>query len=155
MSQPPSDLAALQFKVLNWIGIVAQLSGTLANQRLAPLGLTLTQFVFLNHMSFRGQDGLTVTEIARALQTPQPGVTKTSRKLLERGLLNAVPNPQDGRSKILHLTDDGRRLRDEAVAELATMAAPAFQEIPSERLAVLIDDLDRLKLWFDDHRQET
>ena len=153
MAKDTEELAGLRFQVLNWIGIVAQLSSTLVNQRLAPMDLSYSQFVILNHMTFRGEDGLTVTDIARAIQAPQPGVTKTVQKLLDKQLLKAVPNPEDGRSKILFLTASGKRVRAKAVKDLSEMAAPPFEGIPATRLRSMLTDLDQLKIWFDDHRE--
>ena len=153
MAEDTEELAALRFQVLNWIGIVAQLSSTLVNQRLAPMDLSYSQFVILNHMTFRGQDGLTITDIARAIQAPQPGVTKTVQKLLDKKLMKAVPNPEDGRSKILFLTSAGKRLRAKAVKDLSEMAAPPFEGISASRLRAMLADLDKLKIWFDDHRE--
>ena len=153
MTEDTEELAALRFQVLNWIGIVAQLSSTLVNQRLAPLDVSYSQFVVLNHMTFRGENGLTVTDIARALQAPQPGVTKTVQKLLDKRLMKAVPNPGDGRSKILFLTAAGKRLRAKAVKDLSAMAATPFEGIPKTRLRSMLADLDQLKIWFDDNRE--
>ena len=80
MTAPP-----LAFRIVNWIGIINQLSSTEANRVLKPLGLGLPQFILLNHFSHRPEETRMVTEIARALQQPQTGIMKTVQKLVERG----------------------------------------------------------------------
>ena len=84
MTEPP-----LPFRIVNWIGIIDQLASTEANKVLRPLGLQLPQFVLLNHFSHRPDETRTVTGVARALQQPQPGVTKNVQKLVAKGWLRA------------------------------------------------------------------
>ena len=102
VTEPP-----LAFRIVNWIGIIDQLASTEANRVLRPLGLQLPQFVMLNHFSHRPDEAKTVTSIARALQQPQPGVTKTVQKLVAKGWLRERSSEGDGRSKLLMLTPAG------------------------------------------------
>jgi DNA-binding MarR family transcriptional regulator len=150
MSAPP-----LPFRIVNWIGIIDQLAGSLANRLLAPLDVPLPQFVVLNHFSYRpgeaGQ-GHTVMALARALQQPQPGVTKTVQKLLDKGFLAERANPRDGRSKLLQMTLRGARTRQAAIAALMPELARAFDGWSTDDLQRLFADLDRLKLWLDADR---
>ena len=82
MTEPP-----LAFRIVNWIGIIDQLTTTEGNRLLKPLGLPLPQLVMLNHFSHRPDEARTVTSIARALQQPQPGVTKNVQNLVAKGWL--------------------------------------------------------------------
>ena len=50
----------------------------------------------------------TVTALAAADRTAQPTTTAAVRDLLERGLVDKRPNPQDARSTLVALTDTGR-----------------------------------------------
>ena len=79
MTQPP-----LPFRIVNWIGIIDQLASTEANRTLKPLGLQMPEFVLLTHFSHRPEEARTVTGVARALQQPQPGVTKNVQKLVAK-----------------------------------------------------------------------
>lgn len=54
------------------------------------------------------------------------------RKLEERGLVNRSRNPEDRRSMLVSLTDEGRRLRH--------AAEPAVDEVQAELLAPLDDN---------------
>jgi len=144
--------ADLRFRIVNWIGIIDQLAGTRANALLAPLDLTLPQFALLNHFSWRGEAGLTVGAVARAMQQPQPGITKTLQKLEERGFLWSVPNPEDGRSRLLHMSEAGRTAHHAAVGVLGEALAAPFADWSQDELELCFRLLDRLKLWLDANR---
>ncbi len=147
MTEPP-----LSFRIVNWIGIIGQLASTEANRVLKPLGLALPQFVMLNHFSHRPDEARTVTSIARALQQPQPGVTKTVQKLVGKGWLREGANGRDGRSKILLLTPSGLAKHRAAVAALAPGLERALADWPERDRQNLFALLDRLKRWFDQDR---
>ncbi len=142
----------LPFRIINWIGIIDQLAGTQANRLLKPLGLALPQFIMLNHFSHRPAEGKTVTSVARAMQQPQPGITKTIQKLLAKRWLREQANPEDARSKVLFLTPAGLARHSDAVALFARELAPAFDGWSQAELEALFAQLDRLKLWLDANR---
>ena len=147
MTEPP-----LAFRIVNWIGIIDQLASTEANRVLRPLGLQMPQFVLLNHFSHRPDEPRTVTGVARALQQPQPGVTKNVQKLVAKGWLRERANGGDGRSKLLVLTPAGLAKHRAAIVALAPGLARAFADWPERDQQALFAMLDRLKLWFDQDR---
>ena len=150
MSAPP-----LPFRIINWIGIIDQLAGSAANRLLAPLDLPLPQFIVLNHFSYRPgaeSGGHTVMALARALQQPQPGITKTVQKLIEKGFLAERANPRDGRSKLLQMTQQGITAHQAGITTLMPELVRAFDGWTGEDMKRLFSDLDRLKLWLDADR---
>ena len=150
MTPPP-----LSFRIVNWIGIIDQLASSAANRLLAPLDLPLPQFVVLNHFSHRpGSEsgGHTIMALARALQQPQPGITKTVQKLVDKGFLAERANPRDGRSKLLQTTPRGIAAHQAAIAALMPELARAFDGWSTADMQRLFADLDRLKLWLDSDR---
>ncbi|TWT02864.1 MarR family winged helix-turn-helix transcriptional regulator [Reyranella sp. CPCC 100927] len=148
----PASPTPLPFRIINWIGIIDQLVGTQANRLLRPLDMPLPQFIMLNHFSHRLTEGKTVMSIARAMQQPQPGITKTVQKMLAKRWLREQANPEDGRSKVLFLTPAGLARHNEAVAIFARELAPAFGGWSPAELEQLFAQLDRLKIWLDDNR---
>lgn len=147
MTEPP-----LAFRIVNWIGIIDQLTTTEGNRLLKPLGLPLPQLVMLNHFSHRPEEAKTVTGVARALQQPQPGVTKNVQNLVAKGWLRERTNGADGRSKLLVLTPAGLAKHHAAVAALTPWIARAFADWSEKDQRTLFALLDRLKLWFDADR---
>lgn len=145
----------LPFRIVTWIGIIDQLTGSLANRLLVPIDLALPQFILLNHFSHRpgeNGDGHTIMALARALQQPQPGITKTVQKLVDKGFLAERVNPRDGRSKLLQMTSEGRAAHQAAIAALMPELARAFEGWSAEDMQRLFADLDRLKVWLDADR---
>jgi len=141
-----------RFRILNWIGIINQLSSTMAETLIRPHDLSMREFTFLNHFSHRPDEGKSVTGVARAMQQPQPSVTKNVHKLIDKGCLEWRPHPRDGRSKLLYLTKEGRRRHGAAVKALSDPLAVPFEGWSDADLAAFFEKLDQLKCWFDDNR---
>jgi len=142
----------IRFRIITWIGIINQLVSTKANRLLKEHGLPFPQFVLLNHFSHRPDEGKTVTDIARAMQQPQPGVTKTIAKLTRRGYLEARPSASDGRSKVVFMTPAGQAAHKGAVAILMPVVADTFADWPEGDLAELFAGLDAVKVYLDENR---
>lgn len=161
ISDPPSEpgannveATALGFKIINWIGIIEQLSATRMRQILAGGDLPPPQFVLLNHFSHRPEEGKTVSQIAWAMQQPQPGITKTVSKLIKKGYLKDRPNPEDGRSKILSLTKAGIKAHMAARNQLIAGMGDTFENWNMQDMKFLFCHLDRLKNHLDGGRTD-
>jgi DNA-binding MarR family transcriptional regulator len=149
---PVLSEADRRFRALNWIAIVDQLATTKANRVLDAIGLPMPQFIVLNHFSHRPGEPRTVTGIAAAFQQPQPGLTKTIQKLVERGFLRAEPDARDGRVKQLHLTPAGLAAHAAARERLAPDIATLFADWRADELDTLLRLLDRLRVYLDTYR---
>lgn len=89
------------------------------------LGLSGIQYHILMVVAELSADApVTVTAIAGRLHTSGAYVTMETKKLMRRGFLDKERNPDDGRSVIITLTDEGRAAID--------AFAPYHQEINSE-----------------------
>lgn len=146
---PPPDL---RFRILNWIGICDQLASTRGNRVLRGLGLPMPQFVLLNHFSHRPDERKTITGIARAMQQPQPGISKTVAKLVAKGYLAEKADATDGRAKSLQLTPKGKAAHGKAVAALMPAVMPVFADWSDAELMAFWQQLDRLKVYLDANR---
>ncbi len=154
MTAPNDALVRNGSRVLTWIGIIAQLMETRAAKVLAAHAMPFPQYVMLNHFSHQPDAPKTITGIARALQQPQPGVTKTVQKMVARRFLRVAPAPEDGRSKLLYLTAKGREAHTKALAALAPAFADLFAGWKPAELDELFGKLDRLKVWLDTKGRE-
>lgn len=144
-----SDVSAY-FRLFNEIGIIGQLSRTLLEARLPP-GFVTAQFSVLNHLVRLG-DGRTPLAIAQAFQVPKNSMTHSLTVLEREGLIEIRKNPQDGRSKLVYLTDAGRRFREDAIASFAPDIARISAAIPPETVARLLPDLEALRKFLDSDR---
>ena len=75
-----------------------------------------------------------------------------SEKSTPIGFVRFAPNPKDGRSKCVMLTDEGRAFRDDAIARLGPDLEAIARDIPPERLAAVLPLLAELRGWLDRER---
>ncbi len=140
----------MYFRLFNEIGIIGQLSRTLFEARL-PEGLLASHFSVVNHMVRLG-DGKTPLELARAFQVPKTTMTHSLSILEKHGFIRLAPNPQDGRSKCVFLTKAGRAFREDAIRSLGPDIAEMTGDIPADRVAALLPELERIRIYLDTHR---
>lgn len=105
----------------------------------------------LNHLVRLG-DGK--TPLARAFQAPKTTMTRTPAGLDTAGLIRFAPNPKDGRSKCVMLTDAGWAFRDQAIARLAPDLGALAGVVPPDRLAAALPLLAKVRAWLD-HARDT
>lgn len=140
----------LFFQVFNEIGIIEQLSRAILESKI-PDGLIAPHFAVLNHLTRVG-DGSTPMAMARAFQVPKTSMTHTLAGLEKRGLIEMRPNPEDGRSKQVWLTDGGRALRAQIIAGLAPDFMRLAQGFDGDRLAEILPVLQDLRMFLDADR---
>lgn len=148
-ASPTSDLARY-FAFFNEVGILHQLSTAMFDARLPP-GFTVSQFAVLNHL-IRVKDGRTPLDLARAFQVPKTTMTHSLAVLDRHGLVHMAPNPQDGRSKCVWITEAGRTFRDTAIAALAPDVAEIAARFASARLDEVMPVLTELRQVMDAQR---
>jgi DNA-binding MarR family transcriptional regulator len=148
----PDDTDALYFAFFNEVAIISQLSGRLLESKL-PEGFLVSHFAVLNHLVRLG-DGRTPLAIARAFQVPKATMTHTLAGLADGGLVRLVPNPEDGRSKRVMLTDKGRRFRDQAIARLKPELERMAQHVDARAIAAALPLLAEMRSYLDAAREE-
>lgn len=82
------------------------------DRSLEPLGLTVTQFSLLGYLDRLA--GLSIGALAEKLVMDPTTLTRNLRPLERRGLVVLAPDPNDRRSRCLHLTAAGRKAHQEA-----------------------------------------
>ncbi|AXS40722.1 MarR family transcriptional regulator [Breoghania sp. L-A4] len=101
---------------------------------LRPLGLTNGQFSLL--MSLNRPHPPAIGQVAEVLAMDRTTLTAALKSLERRGLVTIECNPADKRSRLLHLTNDGRAL--------LARAFPVWKQHHAEIDAAL-QDADRLR----------
>ena len=140
------------FSFFNEIGIIAQLSRAAMEARL-PKGLTLPHFSVINHL-IRVKDGQTPLALAKAFQVPKTTMTHTLSGLLDHGLVDMRPNPKDGRSKTVWLTEAGRQFRETAIRSMDPDMSAIKSAIPEEKIAEILPLLAEIRSFMDAYRDE-
>lgn len=138
------------FRVMNEIGIIDQLGRTLF-ERAMPHGLTVPQFVVLNHFVRLGGDRSPL-ELARAFQVTKATMTSTLQRLEAKGFIVATPDPDDGRAKRIAITATGRKVRYQAIAAIADDLAEIEKAIGGRKLEAALPFLASLRTFLDRRR---
>ncbi len=149
MTASENDLQTL-FRFLNEIGIVAQLSAN-AFEKVMPAGMTLPQFVVLNHLVRLG-DGRTPMSIAQAMQVTKGAMTNTLGHLEGKQFITIVPDPHDGRSKRVSLTQEGRVARDAVIEALGPELRDIADEIAMPGIIAALPAVESLRKVLDIRR---
>ena len=79
---------------------------------LEPAGLRITQFLTMAALNELGT--APVNALAERLDIERTAMGKMAGFLERDGLVSIQPSPEDGRIRLIELTDAGRRLHDEA-----------------------------------------
>lgn len=145
-TDPTSDTAIL-FAFFNEVGIINQLATAMFEARL-PSGFLVSQFTVLNHL-IRVQDGRTPLDLARAFQVPKTTMTHTLALLERHGLIRMAPNPHDGRSKCVWITDQGRTFRAQAIAALDPDIRDITAQCSTQEIAAILPALTSIRKLMD------
>ena len=109
-------------------------------KKLRGLGLNPAEFEILDTLAAR--EGRTQQELADALLVTKGNMTYHLYRMAERGLVDRRP---EGRKNRLYLTEEGRRLLEEALPEHEAVINERFSELSVEERAQLADLLKKLE----------
>lgn len=126
------------------IAVIDQLVST-EMERVLPEGVTMASFGLLNHLVSKGGTE-SPARLAQALQVTKGAITALLKRLEARGMIALSPDPRDGRAKIVALTPEGRRRRDEAIAALDPLLETFLAAFPEPDLAAALPLLRRVRL---------
>jgi DNA-binding MarR family transcriptional regulator len=87
---------------------------------------------------------LSPAQLIERTMTSSAGMSARLASLMERGLIERRPNPRDGRSILVQLTDEGTMRVDSAMRELVKREEEALADLDHRDRAVLIELLRRL-----------
>ncbi|QPF87386.1 MarR family transcriptional regulator [Bradyrhizobium genosp. L] len=109
---------------------------------LEPAGLRVTQFLTLAALKELGRAA--IHPLAERLDIERTAMGKMLGFLERDGLIRLRPSPSDGRSRLIELTDKGRRLHDEA-SPLWHEAQRQFEQLNGRKdVAALRQGLSRM-----------
>lgn len=146
MSQDP-----LVFRLFNEIGIINQLATT-AFERALPKGMTQAQFSILNHFIRLGHHERSPAQLASAFQVTRPTMTSTLARMERAGLVAIRPDPQDGRGKLVSVTEKGRTMRETCIAAGALFVPVVNSLMTKAELEATLEPLTRLRVVLDEMR---
>jgi DNA-binding MarR family transcriptional regulator len=92
----------------------ARVFGKFFDDAFRPLGLQLSQLPLLCAVGLFGEEGASITKLARGMLIDPTTLTRNIRPLESAGLLRVARSPDDRRSRVVFLTRAGERMLEEA-----------------------------------------
>lgn len=99
------------------VNAVSQLIET-SLERVMPGGITLAQFVVLDHFMRSSVAHRGPAELARALKVTKATMTSTLQRLEAKALVAVAPDPADKRAKRVSITEPGRAMHEACLAAI-------------------------------------
>jgi DNA-binding MarR family transcriptional regulator len=101
-------------------------------------GILMNAFMVMNVL-FYAKDGLTQREICDAIHHSKQTVNLIVGKLERDGHVELVPSPEDGRSKIVRLTESGRAFAERPVRHITRAEDTAMSMLAPEEQKQLVE----------------
>lgn len=108
----------------------------------ADYGLTFTQFEVMEALLHKGP--LTVNAIIEAVLSTGGNITVVVRNLEKRGYVSRSTNPEDGRSFIVVLTDEGRAIIEEVFPRHMRLLDKALIGLSDDDIEIVVGLLRKI-----------
>jgi len=108
---------------------------------LQELDLTYPQYLVM--MALWEEDGVPITRISEATAFDSGSLTPILKRLSEKGFIKVAKSREDLRQRIVTLTRNGQKLRDEALQMFPRLAS-CFTSISPEEISTLKTLLEKL-----------
>lgn len=97
---------------------VAQLLRQQAEAILVPFGISFSRYELLALLMFSRSGALPMSKASTRLHVPPASITHTVGRLEKEGLVQRIPDPNDGRGTLVAITDQGITLINTATPAL-------------------------------------
>ena len=97
-------------------------------EKIRPLGLVPGQFPIL--LELWKQDGQNQKMLVQAIDVEQATLANTLARMERDGLVRRIADPDDQRSRRIHLTEKAKRLEQEATAAANAVNEMALKDMP-------------------------
>jgi DNA-binding MarR family transcriptional regulator len=128
--KPEPALDSRLDNVLFDIWLLSRATTALLDERLASSELDSDEFAVYSVL--RSTEGMTPTELAHWMAAPPTTVSSYVKRFESRGHIERVPNPDDGRSYRLRLTDAGRRAHGVASEHFLPVLSLVDEQVGSQ-----------------------
>ena len=112
--------------------------------RLKPYDLTTEQFQVLKHLET--ESGVTQNIVCAGVGKSPANITRILDRLENKQYIERRDNPEDRRSSLVFLTDEGRALINEVVSMLSDFEARITEGIDGDQLADMKNNLKKIQL---------
>ncbi|WP_181883684.1 MarR family winged helix-turn-helix transcriptional regulator [Sphingorhabdus pulchriflava] len=144
MTGTRDDAELLVFRFFTEVGIIDQLATT-ALERMLPKGITSAQFAILNHFVRLDLDVRSPAELADVMQVTRATMSSTLKRMEMHGLIRVEQDPEDGRAKLVRLSQKGRDVREACVSKAGALASPMLKTHDQAQLIELTESLHEIR----------
>jgi DNA-binding MarR family transcriptional regulator len=134
----PAALAAFGPVLFECARLLDEIAQAEVNRQAGRRELTPALVRLLPHLS---RDGIRPTELARRIEVSKQAVGQALADLASRRLVELVPDPADGRARLVRLTASGAAAYDHGRGVLAFYAAALGVRLGTARVAALTEGL--------------
>jgi DNA-binding MarR family transcriptional regulator len=106
-------------------------------EALVPFNLTFARYEALTLLSFSRRGSLPMGKMGQRLMIHAASVTNIVDRLEDQGLVKRVAHPDDRRTILCELTNDGRRIAEKAAAAVNTIEFGVGVLTPTERTQLI------------------
>ncbi len=106
-----------------------------------------------NIFHYLREGGLRLTELAERAHTTKQAMRYTVNRLEEAGYVERVPDPADGRAKVIRLTERGWELRRVADEIIASMEEECVRQLGEQRMRQFEDLLKDVGRVLEEYRE--
>jgi DNA-binding MarR family transcriptional regulator len=110
--------------------------------RLAPYGVNLPQFGLLGTIG--AERNGSISQLAKRLELDPSTLSRTLRPLIEAGLVETVPDPDNLRVRRVRLTGEGKQRTREAARAWAQAQEDAARTISADAMERLVAETGKL-----------
>ncbi|MDU8927523.1 MarR family transcriptional regulator [Alisedimentitalea sp. MJ-SS2] len=121
---------------------MARLFAAGLTRRISPLGIAPAQFMIL--LELWDEDGLTQRDLVDRLDLEQATVANTLSRMERDGLITRRASPNDGRARIVELTQASKEMREEATQAAMAQNRAALSGLTVEEQAQLVGLMQRV-----------
>lgn len=132
-----NDLAIDQYLRSTWLAVQK-----MYNEQASKFNSTMVMGFTL--LSIDPKNGTPSTSLGPKMGIEPTSLSRTLKNLEERGLINRKPNPEDGRSVLIILTEDGLKMRDVSKEVVLSFYEAIDEKISEEELAIFYRVLQKI-----------
>lgn len=111
-------------------------------KKAAPWGININDIFIL--LEIYNKEGINQIDITKKIFITEANVSKTTKKLLKKGLIKKHIDPENNSRNILFLTDSGRELSEELLVIFRDLNNAMIKDIPWEDLLILGDTMEKI-----------
>jgi DNA-binding MarR family transcriptional regulator len=132
-----NELAIDQFLRSTWLSVQK-----MYNEQASKFNSTMVMGFTL--LSIDPKNGTPSTSLGPKMGIEPTSLSRTLKNLEERGLIIRKPNPEDGRSVLIVLTEDGLKMRDVSKEVVLKFYETIDDKISPEELAIFYKVLQKI-----------